>query len=77
MKPVNKAEFQKFIADYPRKLEVDICGICDPPFVTYNDFQLGKWPESVVAQTRAYDNDPNGYFYEPEENREYYIAVKP
>ena len=74
MKSVNKAEFQEFISNYPRKLEVDICGICDPPLVSYNDFSIGKWPESIVAKTLKYDDDPKGYFYEPEENREYYIS---
>lgn len=38
MRSVNKKEFQEFITNYPRKLEVDICGICDPPLVSYNDF---------------------------------------
>jgi hypothetical protein len=52
MKPrteVTEQELRDFVAAYPRDLYVDVCGIGDPPLVTYNDFTLGSWPESVVA----------------------------
>ena len=74
-KRVSKSEFIEFLKNYPRKLERDVCGICDPPSITYNDFELAnRWPYSVVARTFAYDDNPDGYFYEPEENRVYKIV---
>ena len=74
-KRVSKSEFMEFLKNYPRKLERDVCGICDPPSITYNDFELAnRWPYSVVARTFAYDVEPDGYFYEPEESRIYKIV---
>ena len=74
-KKVTKEEFEKFINDYPRKLECDCSGICEPPAVSYNDFELAnRWPYSIVASTWLYDDDPDGYYYEPEEERDYYIV---
>lgn len=74
-KYVSKAEFVEFIKNYPRKLEKNVCGIYDPPSVTYNDFELAnRWPYSVVASTFAYDDDPNGYYYEDENKRVYRIV---
>lgn len=70
-KKVTKEEFEKFIKEYPRELKVDVCGIYEPPLISYNDFTLGRWAKSVVAYTYLYDNDPNGYFYQPEEKRTY------
>ena len=75
-KQVTHDEFIQFIKAYPRRLEVDVCGICDPPAVSYNDFALAnRWPYSIVARTWAYSDDPNDYWYEPPENRRYYIVV--
>ena len=75
-KKVSKSEFQEFINNYPRKLERDICGISDPPSITYNDFELAnRWPYSVVANTWVYSDDPQDYFYVPEEDRGYYIVI--
>ena len=74
-KQVSKAEFIEFLKNYPRKLDRDVCGICDPPLITYNDFVLAnRWPHSVVARTFAYDDNPDGYFYEPEESRIYKVV---
>lgn len=74
-KRVSKSEFIEFLKNYPRKLERDVCGICDPPSITYNDFELAnRWPYSVVASTFAYDDNPDGYYYEPEEERIYRIV---
>ena len=73
-KRVTRQEFDEFIAKYPRPLRVDAYGVCDPPSVTYNDFELAnRWPHSIVASTFAYDNDPKGYYYTPEEERYYSI----
>lgn len=75
-KRVSKEEFVEFINNYPRQLTRDVCGICDPPSVSYNDFELAnRWPYSVVARTFLYDDNPNGYFYEPEEKRTYSITI--
>jgi hypothetical protein len=40
---------EHFIKAYPRPLVCHVVTICEPPQVTYNDFTLGDWPESVVA----------------------------
>lgn len=72
---VNKEEFINFIKNYPHKLTFDCIGISDPPAISYNDFELAnRWPYSIVASTYAYDDDPNDYFYVPEEKREYRIC---
>ena len=61
--------------NYPRKLDCDVCGICDPPSITYNDFVLAnRWPYSVVASTFSYDDNPDGYCYEPDEERIYRVV---
>lgn len=46
-------ELEEFVKSYPRKLVSDVYGACEPPLVTYNDFTLGNWPESVVASYSA------------------------
>jgi hypothetical protein len=50
VKTVTKEEFEQFIATYPRSLDRDVAMMCEPPVVTYNDFSLGDWPESIVAR---------------------------
>ena len=73
---VSKKEFQNFIKNYPRHLELDVNGISEPPCITYNDFQLAnRWPYSIVAQTFCYDDDPNDYYYCKESERKYLIVV--
>lgn len=73
-KEVSKDEYQKFIDEYPRKLVRDVYGVCDPPSITYNDFELAdRYPYSVVASTFAYDDEPGAYFYESPEKRIYKI----
>ena len=75
-KNVTKEEFMEFIKNYPRKLKRDVCGISDPPAVSYNDFELAnRWPYSIVASTFLYDDNPDDYFYEPEDKRAYRIVV--
>lgn len=73
MKSVNRLEFDNFIISYPNKLEKDVCGISDPPCVTFNDFTLGEFPQSIVAKTFLWSDNPNDRYYEKEENRTYYI----
>ena len=54
MKDITKTEFDQWLKDYPRILVRDVCGIAEPPFVTWNDFWLAPvWPDSIVAQTVA------------------------
>ena len=73
---VSKQEFLNFIENYPRKLEIDCCGISDPPSITYNDFELAnRWPYSIIASTFAYDDNPGDYFYQPEDKRDYFIII--
>ncbi len=74
MKSVSKEEYEKYIDKYPRKLVRDVYAVCDPPLITYNDFTLGEWPNSVVASTHLYSDDVNDYFYVSESRRSYYIA---
>jgi hypothetical protein len=76
MKQVSKAEFIDFINNYPRKLERDFYGVCEPPLITYNDFELAnRWPYSIVAKTWVYEDEPGHYYYVPEEGREYIIMA--
>lgn len=70
---VTKEEFEAFIKNYPRKLIYDCYGVCEPPLITYNDFELGKWPDSIVAQTWLYDNNKNSIFYKLETEKKYLI----
>lgn len=73
---VTKEKFVNYINNYPRKLIRDVFGACDPPSVTYNDFELAdRYPYSVVASTHLYDDTPGSYYYEPEENRYYRVMV--
>lgn len=74
-KRVSKQDFAGFIQNYPRRLTVDCCGICDPPLLSYNDFSLAnRFPYSVVASTHVYDDDSSGFYYEPEKDRVYTIV---
>lgn len=74
-KQVSKDEFERYLANYPRKLERDVCGIGDPPSISYNDFELAnRWPYSVVAYTHVYDDNLGHYYYAPEEERVYTIV---
>ncbi len=71
-KSVTKQEFEEFITKYPRDLQCDVTGICDPPAISYNDFELAnRWPFSIVANTWAYSDNPNDYYYSA--NPTYYI----
>ena len=76
---VSKEDFVSFINNYHikynRELIYDVYAACMPPLITYNDFSFGSWPNSVVAKTWVYDDNPNDYYYEPENKREYYINV--
>ena len=74
MKLVKKQEFEDFIKTYPRKLERDVFGVCEPPSVTYNDFELAnRWPYSIVANTWLYSEKENDIWYLAEEERKYFI----
>ena len=74
-KEVTKQEFIDFCNSYPRSLARGVCGISDPPAVSYNDFEIGWWPLSVVASTHLYTDNPEDYFYTPEEKRFYSIVI--
>jgi hypothetical protein len=52
-----KAEFDAFIAAYPRELTRKNIMVSDPPTVTFNDATLGGWPESMVASYSGYPHD--------------------
>ncbi len=58
---VSKEEFQRWLSDYEAafgvKLIRDVCGIFEPPLVTYNDFRnYVKWPSSAVAKVVLYED---------------------
>lgn len=74
-KQVTKQEFDEFIASYPRHLERDVCNICEPPAVSYNDWEIGWWSRSVVANTMLYSDDPKNSYYESEDKRVYQIVT--
>lgn len=74
-KRVSKSEFEEFLSAYPRPLVRDVFGACDPPAVSYNDFELGYWPRSIVASTHLYDDKPGEYFYKPSEERYFSIVT--
>ena len=74
-KEVTKQEFIDFCNSYPRDLVRHVCCISDPPAVSYNDFEIGWWPLSIVASTHAYGDNPKDYFYVPEEKRFYSIVT--
>lgn len=63
---VTKEEFDKFIKEYPRKLEANFVTICEPPLMTYNDFSIAEYPNSIVASFYDdwLDNDKRHYFIE-------------
>lgn len=56
-------EFREFIESYPNPLEKNISRMCEPPLLTYNDFSLGDWPNSIVASCLLTD-DGEGYNWE-------------
>ena len=74
-KDVTKQEFDEFIALYPRHLERDVCGICEPPAVSYNDWEIGWWSRSIVASTMLYSDNPKDWYYKPEDKRVYRIVT--
>lgn len=74
-KDVTQQEFDEFIASYPRHLERDVCGICEPPAVSYNDWEIGWWSRSIVASTMLYSDNPKDQYYEPEDKRVYQIVT--
>lgn len=75
IKEVTKQEFIDFCNSYPRSLAYNVCGISEPPAVSYNDFEIGWWPLSVIASTHKYNDNPEDYFYVPEEERFYSIVI--
>ena len=75
IKKVTEPEFIDFCNSYPRALIRHVCGICEPPAVSYNDFEIGWSGLSIVASTFLYDDNPKDYFYEPKEKRSYFITT--
>lgn len=69
MKKVSKEEFIEFLNKYPRKLEKHTSLIQDPHLVSFNDFSLGMYPETVVACYYLEDNTD----YKIRENAEEFI----
>lgn len=72
MKQVTQAEFDAFIKSYPRALEEHLYART-PPVISYNDFTLGNWPESVIARHDVGLNGPEDDQWEIDEgavNRE-------
>ena len=66
MVEVTKEEYYSFLEKYPRKITMDCTGICDPPLITANDFELAnRWPHSIVAKRWLVSDDPNDYYYDP------------
>lgn len=68
MKKVDKVEYQLFLQNYIGELTINVCGISEPPAINHYDAN-----GNLVAHTFAYSNNPNDYYYEPEEERYYEI----
>lgn len=66
---VTREEFYEFVQSYPVVLQWDVTGVCEPPLGSYNDFNLGEWPESIVAKVKMYD----GSDYHKGRTKEYFI----
>ena len=66
---VEKKQFESYLQEYKGKLVKDVCGIFEPPILTYNDLSLGKYPESIIAKVILYD----GSEYHGNKEKEYYI----
>ncbi len=49
LKAVDEAEFEDFLARYPRPVTREVRGATKPSVVTLNDVTRGPWPASVVA----------------------------
>jgi hypothetical protein len=64
LKSCTKEEFDAFVADYPRPLQRDVFGACEPPVLTLNDFTLAPmWPDSVVASYHIGDDPASSVVY--------------
>lgn len=63
-KSVTKAEFDQFVADYPRPLKRHLATIFEPPILQLCDETLGVWPEFVVASYSTLGGDPNDIWAE-------------
>ena len=60
---VSREEFDRFLKTYPRKLEAACVTVGTPESMTFNDYTLGNWPESVVASyfiDGGYDQNQKG-----------------
>lgn len=68
-KNVTKEELEKFVRKYPRKLEKHEVMICSPPLLTYNDFEIGEYPDSVVAKEWQGTDREGDLWYMPESER--------
>lgn len=76
MKQVTKKEFDKFIEEYPNKLNYHIVAFIDPPIKSYFDETLKeKYPKNIVAQVSMdyMDNDGNILKVTDESFYEYFI----
>jgi hypothetical protein len=65
-KIVNRDEMLEFVSSYNETLERIVNATYEPPLITYNDFTLGNWPESVVAYYTMGDRDGEPEYYGPE-----------
>jgi hypothetical protein len=57
---VTEEQAREFVRNYPRKLEWDCTGICEPPLGSYNDFTYGFWPDSMVIKVIM--DEPKEYY---------------
>lgn len=65
MTSCTEAQMYAWVKAYPRKLTVDVYAVAEPPYVTFNDFTLGDWPDSVVASFHAGDLPGESKYYGP------------
>ena len=70
-KQVSKEEFDAYAKAYPNPLDWNVAGMFEPPLGSFNDFTLGKWPETVVAYAHLMD----GSAYYDGKTSEYFILA--
>ena len=54
---VEKTEFDEFIKKYPNALTKHMITYFEPPLLTYNDFSISNYPNSIVATVKTIDDN--------------------
>jgi hypothetical protein len=75
---VSKEEFEEFVRSYPRRLDVDVYAIADPPWRNYHDFTIGKgWDSLVAGELLCHEPERGEHGQRPNEYFVFVETVKP